>query len=52
MVAECTAPESEGGRAITAKELRDNERAIRDLALVAAELNAALDKAIGLRVVA
>ena len=52
MVAECTAPESEGGMAITRRELLNNAKAIRDLALVAAELNEALDTALGLRVAA
>lgn len=52
MAAECTAPDSDGGRKITRAELLANEHAIRDLALVAAELSAALDMALGLRVAA
>lgn len=52
VVAECTAADSKGGAAICRQELVENAQAIRDLALVAAELNEALDKALGLRVTA
>jgi hypothetical protein len=50
MVAECTAPDSEGGTAISQRELIDNATAIEDLATVASELMAALDAARRLRV--
>ena len=52
MLAECTAPDSKGGTAICRQELIENAQTIRDLMLVATELNEALDKALGLRVMA
>jgi predicted ABC-type transport system involved in lysophospholipase L1 biosynthesis ATPase subunit len=50
MVAECTAPDSEGGGTICERELIANAAAIEDLATVASELMAALDAARRLRV--